>query len=148
MRFRMLWFLKYPLVILGWATSIAALTLWAIFLGYLLPKNVTGGGFLSAVVNANALPIVIFFVGNIGICILAAVVISDTTRTILSFFPAYVGAWIITYIVLILPDLFGCCLGALELSAISFTLVAFFPYLFFVDLVGTLVGMGVSGMLQ
>jgi len=151
MRFRVprvLRFLKHPLVILGWATSIAALTLWAIFLGYLLPKNVTGGGFLSAVVNASPVPIVIFFLGSFGICALAAVVISDTTRTILSFFPSFVGAWIITYFVLILPDLLGCCQGVLERAAVSWTLVAFFPYVFFVDLLGTLVGMGVSGKMQ
>ena len=147
MRLRILGILRLPLIILGWATSIAALTLWAIFLGYLLPKNVTGGGFLSAVVNASIVPITIFFLGSFGICAFAAVVISDTQRTILSFFPSFVGAWIITYFVLILPDLMGCCLGTLELSAVSFTLVAFFPYVFFVDLMGTLVGMGISGMM-
>jgi hypothetical protein len=148
MRLRILGILRHPLIILGWATSIAALTLWAIFLGYLLPKNVTGGGFLSAVVNASIVPLATFFLGSFGICAFAAVVISDTNRTILSFFPSFVGAWIITYFVLILPDLLGCCFGALELSAVSFTLVAFFPYVFFVDLAGTLVGMGISGMIE
>ncbi len=132
--------LKPFFIMLGWATSTAALTLGTIFLGYLLPKNINGGGLLSEVINASAIPIWIFYVGNFAICILAALVISDLSTSLISFFVSYLGAGIITYVVLALPDLLGCCAGSLAESAIGFTLIAFFPFLFFVNLTGTLLG--------
>lgn len=135
------------LVILGWATSSASLALYAMFQGYLLP--IAGGGTVTSFgIGPIPIPVLIFYLGNFGLCILAAIVIADTTKSVLSFFPSYVGAWIITYAVLILPDVLGCCGGVLELSAVSFTLTAFFPYLFVTELAGTFLGMAISGMIQ
>lgn len=134
------------MIILGWAASTAALALYAIFQGYLLP--IAGGGTVTGfVIGPIPLPVLIFYFGNFGISILAAVVIADTPKTLICFFPGYVGAWMITYVVLALPDILGCCFGALELSAVPFTFGAFFPFLFITELVGTFVGMGVSGIL-
>lgn len=134
-------------VILGWSASTAALALYAMFQGYLLP--IAGGGNVgSFVIGPLPLPVLIFYLGNLGICVLAAVVIADTPKTLICFFPAYAGAWIITYLVLALPDILGCCLGVVELSAVSFTFGAFFPFLFVTELAGIFVGMGISGMLN
>jgi hypothetical protein len=130
--------------VLGWTISTAALTLATIFLGYLLPRNINGGGLYSEVLNASPIPLWIFFIGNFAICVLAAVVISDFSKTLLSFFPSFIGAAIITYLVLALPDFLGCCGGALEEAALGFVFLAFFPLLLIVNLLGTLVGMMVS----
>ena len=144
MRLRLIREAKSVLVILGWGTSTSGLAVSLIFSGYLLPKNINGGGLYSGVINASLLPVWIFYIGNFAICILAAIVIADASRTILSFFPSYLVAAAITYMVLSLPDFLGCCSGVLEGAAVSFTLTAFFPYLFLVDFVGTLAGVAVN----
>ena len=128
------------LSVLGWAISTAALTLATVFLGYLLPRNINGGGLYSEVLNASPIPLWIFFVGNFAICVLAAVVISDISKTLLSFFASFMSAAIITYLVLSLPDFLGCCGGALEEAALGFVLVAFFPGLLITNLLGTFFG--------
>jgi hypothetical protein len=134
--------IKTLLLVLGWATSTSALTLGTIFLGYLLPKNISsGGGNYSQVINASPVPLIVFYLGSFAVCVLAAMVISDMSTTIVSFFFSYAGAAIITCIVLALPDsLGGCCGGVLEATAVTFTFGAFFPYLFFVNLAGIIVG--------
>ncbi len=140
MKLRSMKTFKPLLVVFGWAVSTAALTLGTIFLGYLLPRDINGGGLYSEILNASPVPLWIFYVGNFAICVLAAFVISDLSATIVSFFPSFVGAAGIAYVVLALPDLLGCCGGVLEESAIGFVLVAFFPRLFIVNLAGTFVG--------
>ena len=135
---------KPILVVLGWATSISALTLGIIFLGYLLPKNPNGGGQYSSVINASTLPLWIYYAGNFAISVIAAMILSDIPSSLLSFFASYVGGGIITYIVLSLPDYFGCCGGVLEGAAVGFTFIALFPYVFLVGLTGTFVGMGLA----
>lgn len=139
---------KSPFVILGWATSIAALTLATIFQGLLLPKNINGGGLYNDVVNGNPLGLLIFYLGNFGICVIAAMVIGDPGKALISFFPSFIGAAIVTYLVLALPDLLGLfpflTPGVLQESASVFALTAFFPVLLLVNLAGTVLGIGLS----
>jgi hypothetical protein len=138
---------KPLLAVLGWAASTAALTLATIFQGYLLPKVYgAGGGFLDEVLNANPVWLWIFYLGNFGICILAALVISDLGTTVIGFFVSYGVAAGITYMVLSLPDFIGVFPfpGVLEGSAVTFTFGAFFPLLLLVNLVGTIVGAALS----
>jgi hypothetical protein len=132
------------LVTLGWGTSTAALTLGIIFIGYLLPRNINGGGLYSQVINASPIPLWLFYVGNFVICLVAALIISDFSTTIVSFFFSYLLAGIITYAVLALPDFLGCCGGVLVAAAVSFTFGAFFPYLLVVNLAGTIAGLALS----
>jgi hypothetical protein len=139
--------LRPILIIVGWAASMAALTLGTIFQGLLLPKVIgAGGGLLGEVVNASPLGLWIFYLGNFGVCILAAMVISDFGTAIVSFFPAFVGAAVITYIVLALPDFLGIYPfpGVLQESAGIFTLGAFFPLLLVVSLAGTIAGISLG----
>jgi hypothetical protein len=135
--------LKPLLVILGWSASMAALTLATIFQGLLLPKVIgSGGGLLPEVVNASPVWLWIFYLGNFGICVLAALIISDLGTAIVSFFPSYIGAIIITYLILALPDFLGLFPypGALEGSAVNFVFGAYFPLMLIINLTGTLAG--------
>lgn len=135
---------KPVLVVLGWAASMAALTLATIFQGLLLPKALGIGG--NEVINASPLGLWIFYLGNFGICILAAMVISDFGVAIVSFFPAYIGAGLLTYLLLALPDFIGVfpLSGVLQASAVTFTFSAFFPFLLVVSLAGTITGVGLA----
>jgi hypothetical protein len=138
--------LKPLLVVLGWATSTAALALATIFQGQLLPKNINGGGLYGQVVNASPLPIWIFYVGNFAVCVVAAMVISDPARSLVSYFPSFIGAAAITYLVLALPDFVGAYdpQQVLQDTATIFTFTAFFPLLLLVNLAGTVVGIAVG----
>jgi hypothetical protein len=139
--------LRPGLIVIGWATSMAALTLATIFEGLLLPKVIgAGGGLLSEVVNASPLGLWTFYIGNFSVCVLAAMVISDFGTAIVSFFPSFLGAALITYLVLALPDFLGIYPfpGVLQESAAIFTFGAFFPLLLLVSLAGTIVGIGLG----
>ncbi len=142
--------LKVATFVLGWATSIAAVTLFTIFQGQLLPKNIiTGGGQYAEVVSPNPVWLWIFYLGNFAICLLAAITINDLAETLLSFFASFVGAAMITYLVLALPDILGIFPypGALEQAAVGFTFGAFFPFLFFVNFVGSMAGLALADRL-
>ncbi len=138
--------LRQLLVILGWGSSTASLTLATIFQGFLLPRNINGGGLLPEVVNASPLPLVIFYGGNFAICILAAMVISDLSATLAAFPASFVLAWIISFLVLALPDFLGMLpvQGLLQESAIIFLFTAFFPYLLIVNSAGTIIGVAMA----
>jgi hypothetical protein len=139
--------LKPGLIVVGWATSMAAITVGTIFEGLLLPKVIgAGGGLLPEVINASPFGLWIFYLGNFMVCVVAAMVISDLGSVIVSFFPAFLGAALITYLVLALPDLLGIFPfpGLLQESAIIFTFGAFFPVLLIVALAGTLLGVGLA----
>jgi hypothetical protein len=130
-------------IVLGWATATAALTLFTIFQGQLLPRNIiTGGGQYAEVISSNPLWLWIFYLGNFVICVLAAMVISDVAKTLISFFASFFGAALITDLVLALPDLLGIFPypGALQQAAVIFTFGAFFPLLFLVNFAGSISG--------
>jgi hypothetical protein len=131
------------MIVLGWATATAALALFTIFQGQLLPKNIiTGGGQYAEVLSPNPIWLWIFYSGNFAICVLAAMVIADMGETLVSFFASFLGAALITGLVLALPDLLGIFPypGALEQAAVIFTFGAFFPLLFLVDFAGAIAG--------
>ncbi len=136
--------IKLAGIVLGWATAVAAVTLFTIFQGQLLPRNIiTGGGQYAEVISANPVWLLIFYLGNFAICLLAALVVRDLTETLLGFFSSFVLAAIITYLILALPDILGIFPypGALEQAAVIFTFGAFFPFLFFVNFVGSMAGL-------
>jgi hypothetical protein len=135
--------LKPAFVILGWATSLAGFALGAIFQSYLLPSvPANGGGLLPEVLGASSLGLWIPYLGCFGTSILAAVVLSDASKALLSLFPSYLLGGFLTYLVLIFPALSGAFQppSILEESASIFTLSAFFPILLMVALAGTLLG--------
>ncbi len=135
--------LKPATVVLGWATATAALTLFTMFQGQLLPRNIiTGGGQYAEVISSNPLWLWIFYLGNFATCVLAAILISDLSKTLVSFFASFIGAAIITDLVLSLPDLLGIFPypGALQQAAVIFTFGAFFPLLFLVNFAGAISG--------
>src|SRR5215831_9619352 len=100
MNIRVISRLAPSLIVLGWASCIAALTLFTIFQGLLLPKNINGGGLYTEVVSPNPIWFVIFYLGNFLVCAFSAIVISDYVndigRTMVSFFAAFGVAALIT----------------------------------------------------
>jgi hypothetical protein len=134
--------LKLIFVVLGWATTCAALTLFTIFNGQLLPRNINGGGLYSDVLSASPLGLWIFYVGNFAISVLAAMVISELGKSLISFLPSYLGAAMITFLVLAAPDFAGIYdpQQVIQESAVIFTFTAFFPLLLLVSFSGTIVG--------
>jgi hypothetical protein len=134
---------KPLIVIAGWAATIAGFTLGAIFQGLLLPKVVgNGGGLLPEVLGVSSVGLWVFYLGCFGTSVLAALVLADASKALVSFFPSYVFGALITYIVLIVPALTGTfpLPSVLEESAVIFTFTAFFPVLLFAALAGTLLG--------
>jgi len=146
MNIRIVYRVKPVLVILGWSTSMAAFALTTIFQGQLLPREFNGGGNYVQVLNASPLGLWIFYFGTFATSVLAAMVISDAGKALVSFFVSFLGAAIITDLVLSLPDFLGIFAipGALQEAAVIFTFTAFFPLLLLVTLAGTILGIGLG----
>lgn len=137
---------QIPLVVAGWATITAALTLFTIFNGQLLPRNINGGGLYTEVLNASPLGLWAFYLGCFGISLLCAMILADASKALICFLPAYVGAAMITFLVLALPDFIGVYdpLQVLQESAVVFTFGAFFPLLLLVNFSGTILGIALG----
>jgi len=131
--------LKSILVVVGWGTSLAALTLGTMFQGLLLPNP---SEILPASYGANPLWLWLFYLGSFAVSALAAMLISDIGESIVSIFFAYGLTAFVTLVVLALPDFLGIVQpsGILQQSAILFTFNALFPFPLLVALVGTIVG--------
>jgi len=129
---------KLVFVVLSWATSLAAVTLFMIFNGQLLPRGLGG-----LIVNPSPLWLGTFYMGNFAICALASMVIEDIPKALVSFFASYLGAALITAMVLALPDLLGVfsLSGALQQAAVIFTFDAFFPIPLLVNFAGLITGL-------
>lgn len=150
MKLRIFRSLRPVLVILGWATSSATLTLATIFQGQLIPKDINGGGLYSAVLNASPSVLWVFYLGNFGISLLAAMIIGETGASFISVFASILSAAGLTFLVLALPDLLGVVYDpqqTIQQSAVTFTFVAFFPLLLLVNLMGTVVGVALGDRL-
>jgi len=134
---------KPLLVVLGWAASLATLTLGSIFQGLLLPNPYE---LQPQQFGASPFGLWIFYIGSFGICLLAAMVISEVGQSLVSVFLAYGLTVFITFGVLALPDFSGIVQppGILQQSSLLFTFNALFPLPLFVDLVGTIVGSGLG----
>lgn len=135
---------KVPLIIIGWGTVLATLTLGAIFQGFLLPT--VGGGLLPEVYNAGPMILLIYYLGCFGVSALAAMVIYDAGRAIIGFFASYMLSGLLTFLVLALPELIGIVQtdGILEQAAVLHTFQAVFPIALIVDLVGTISGIALG----
>ena len=136
--------LRLPLIVLGWGTSLAALTLGTIFQGYLLPT--TQGGLLPQVYGESPVGLWIFYLGCLGISALAAMAINDPGPGIIGFFISFGISAFLTAFVLQLPEAVGIVQsnGVLQETAILETFSAVFPLALIVDLVGTLLGLGLG----
>ncbi len=135
----LLYRLKPLLVIVGWAASLAALTLGAMFQGLLLPN---ASELLPELYGTSSLWLWVFYLGSFGVCILAAMLIADFGQSVVSVFFAYGLTALITFVVLALPDFAGIVQpsGSLQQSSVTFTFNALFPLPLFVDLVGAIAG--------
>ncbi|HYU55476.1 MAG TPA: hypothetical protein VEL71_04575 [Candidatus Dormibacteraeota bacterium] len=134
--------LRPPLIILGWATSDAAVVLAAMFHGLLLPQYHGSSDTYSTTI---ALYLVL-----LGISVLAALVIGDFATTIVSFFASYLLAMAMTYIVIVLPGYTGA-LPSPEViisAAVVFTFDAFFPIPLVIEFAGSILGLGLSERLM
>src|SRR5882672_3479597 len=131
------------LVVAGWGTTLAALTLGTIFQGLLLPNP---SELLPESYGANPLWLWVFYLGSFGTCVLAAMLIADFGQSIVSVFFAFGLNVFITFVVLALPDFSGIVQppGILQESAVLFTFNALFPFPLFVALFGTIVGSGLG----
>lgn len=132
------------LVVVGWATSLATLTLGVIFQGALLPNasELSPGSY-----GSSSVWLWIFYLGSFGICVLASMLISDFGQSIVSVFFAYLLTVLITFVILALPDFAGIVQppGTLQQPSVTFTFNALFATLsLFVDFAGTIVGSGLS----
>lgn len=130
-------------MILGWATSLASLTLGVIFQGLLLPN---ASEISPETIGSSILWVWIFYLGSFGICVLAAILISDFGQSVVSFFFVYVLTALLTFVILALPDFAGIVQpsGTLQEPSVTFAFNALFPLSLFVDLAGTIAGSGLS----
>jgi hypothetical protein len=130
---------KPLLVVLGWATSLATLTLGVMFQGLLLPN---ASELPPESYGASSLWLWVFYLGSFGICILAAMLISDLGQSVVSVFFVYGLTGLITFAVLALPDFLGILQppGVLQEPAVSFAFNALFPFPLFVYFIGTIAG--------
>ncbi len=130
------------LIVIGWATSDAAVVLAAMFHGLLLPQY---HGTLDAYSTTIAV-----YLGLFGISVLAALVMGDFASAIGSFFASYLLAMGMTYLVLVLPGYTGA-LPSPEViisAAVVFTFDAFFPLPLLIEFAGSLLGLGLSERLM
>jgi hypothetical protein len=134
------------LIILGWATSLAAITLVGIFNGVLLPRGL--GGLLPQVLGGSMWGPWILYLAMFGMSFLAAFLIENPGIAFGSFFVSFCVAGAITYLVLILPGLLGAygSAGVLAEASIRFTFLALFPFPLIAGLVGTILGLFLADM--
>ena len=134
---------KPVLVVVGWATSLATLTISIIFQGLLLPNayELSPESF-----GSSSLLFWIFYLGSFAICVLASMVIFDFAQSVVSFFFAFLLNALIIFFVLVLPDLLGIVQpqGTLQEPSVTFVFDALIPVSLFVDLAGTIAGSAIS----
>ena len=133
--------IKPLLVILGWGTSLASVTLWAIFSGLLLPR--VHGGLLPTVQSLGPWGPAFYYLGFLGICILASIVLVNPATALVSYVLSYGLAGILIYVALALPAFLGIYQPTeiLVRASINFTFTALFPFSLLAGFVGTVVGM-------
>ena len=133
--------LKVLLVIAGWATSIAAFTLQAIFQGQLIPVTALAqGGNVSSPYAVD-----LFYTGIFATSVLAAMILDDAGKAIVSLLASYLLADVIVYLVIALPGLLGLFFPeVLAKTAISFAFSASFPVALLLEMVGTFIGIALA----
>jgi hypothetical protein len=133
--------LKVLLVILGWAASIAAFTLQAIFQGQLLPVSALAQG--GNVGSPYAVDL--FYAGIFATSVLAAMILDDAGKAIISLLASYLLADVIVYLVIALPGLLGLFYPeVLTKTGISFAFAASFPIGLLLEMVGTFIGIALA----
>jgi hypothetical protein len=137
---------KPLLVVLGWATSIASLTVGGILSGFLLPVYGGGGDLQPEVIYRGPWELILFYLGIFGVSVVASLVIADFGKAVIAFFASYILAATVTYLIIALPAFVGAfpVQDVLVTSAVKFTFGAFFPILLFLGLAATIVGSALS----
>ncbi len=131
------------LVCLGWGTNMAAITLWMIFQGFLLPfiplVGVRPVGYQSEIWW-----LALYYSILVLISILPPMVIRDVGKSIIGFMLAYVIGGVIIYEVISLPSVNPGFRQLLISGAVSWTFTAIFPIPLFAGLLATIVGAGLG----
>lgn len=137
--------MKTFLVALGWGTTIAGVTLWAIFQGLLLPKSdiVFSPVPPPSVWYTESYLVALYYVMLFAASFLAGLYVGDIGRAIIAFFGSYLIGAIILYEELSFPGLISTDIGFRESLAklsISWTFVVLFPFPLALGLIGGIVG--------
>jgi len=128
------------LVTLGWGTSFAAATLWAIFQGLLLPKSTI---LPPSIWQTEPFLLALYYAMIFGISFLSGLCIGDLDKTILGFLASYLIGATVIYEVLSFPGLNTLDIGFRETLAkfsVDWTFNALFPFPLFIGLFGGIVG--------
>ncbi len=128
------------LVMLGWGTTIAAATMWAIFQGLLLPKQTISA---PSIWLTGTLLLGVYYIMFFGISFLSGLCIGDMGKSIVSFIGAYVIGATVIYEVLSLPGLVSSDIAfreSLAMLSVNWTFIALFPFPLFLGLFGGIVG--------
>lgn len=128
------------LVMLGWGTNFATATLWAIFQGFLLPKQTIPP---PSIWQTEAILLTLYYVMVTGIAFLSGLCIGDLGKTIVAFLGAYLIAAVIVYEVLFFPGFTSTDIAfreSLSQLTISWTFLAIFPLPLFMGLFGGIIG--------
>jgi hypothetical protein len=131
------------LVSLGWGTSFAAITLWAIFKGFPLPFTALEGSEPPGVQNEIWWKI-FYYSALIAISIISPMVIRDVGRSLGGYFLSYVVGGVIIYEVISLPSSQPGLGQLLIQGALSWTFTAIFPAPLFIGFVATIIGAGLA----
>lgn|GEM_PF-4730547 len=134
---------KPLLVVVGWTTCLATLTISIMFQGLLLPN---ASELSPETFGSSSLLFWLFYIGSFAICVLAAMVIFDFGQSIISLFFAFLLNALIILVVLVLPDLLGIVQpsGVLLQPSVTFVFDALIPVSLFVDLAGTIAGSAIA----
>ncbi len=134
---------KPLLVVLGWAVSVSAILLAAVFQGYLTPTS--HGPFA---VGKQPFEVTYYYLALFGVSILASLVMEDPGLSLLGFFASYAVGAMITFSVLSLPAFLRIVHFPESESvtglALTVTLFVFFPLAILIGLLGTFVGIGLQ----
>lgn len=138
-------YVRTVLVILGWGTSLGAVTLWIIFQGLLLPFTPLVGSVPVGAQN-EAASLAFYYTALFLISVVSPMGIRDVARSIGGFIFAYILGGVITYEVISLPaaqDTSGA--GQLLVAgAVRWTFSAMFPIPLFLIFLGTILGAGLT----
>lgn len=141
--------LKTFLVALGWGMTLAAITLWAVFQGLLLPKSDIVFAPISppSLWYTESYLVALYYAMLFAASILAGLYVGDMGRAIIAFFGSYLIGAIIIYEVLSFPGLLSTDIGFRESLAkfsVNWTFVVLFPFPLAVGLIGGIIGAGLQ----
>ncbi len=132
-------------IVLGWGTSLAGVTLWAMFQGLLLPNIL---GYVPPDVSPTLeLRMALYYAGLTAVSAISGIVVNDFGKSLGSFFLAYLLGAAITFLVWTIPALtgsYGTDAVPLVNASADLSFRAFFPIPLFLGMVSSLLGPAVA----